>query len=69
MTDFLQNLDLSRYPLDVLLVLDPRLLQYLNCHLLVRERMDGQLNLAERALTKRLAEDVVAEAGALRMWI
>lgn len=68
-TDFLQNLDLSRYPLDVLLVLDPRLLQYLNCHLLVRERMDGQLNLAERALTKRLAEDVVAEAGALRMWI
>jgi hypothetical protein len=31
--------------------------------------MDGQLNLAERALTKRLAEDVVAEAGALRMWI
>lgn len=68
-TNLLQNLYLAANPLDVLLVFDARLLQYLDGHLLVRKRVHGELDLAESALSERFTEDVVAEACALRVRI
>lgn len=65
----LQDLDLPRYPLDVLLVLDSRLLEYLNGHLLVCKSVHCQLDLSEGALAERLSQNVVAEPCALRMRI
>ena len=51
-SQFLEYFDFPGYPLDVLLVLDARLLQDFDCHLLPSQDMSGQFDLPEGTFTK-----------------
>lgn len=54
-TDFLQNVDLACHAFNVGLVLDLVFLQYLNGHLLVRDRVGADPHFSESALPERFA--------------
>lgn len=51
-SDFLQDLDLPCNPIDVHLVLDLVLLQYLDGYLFIRDRVDSLFHLAEGSFSE-----------------
>lgn len=53
MSDDLENVNFSRYSLDIGLVFDLVLLQYFDCHLLTSYQVRTQSHLSERTLSKR----------------
>ena len=66
---FLKNLNLTRYTLNVFLVLDSALLEDLDGDLLVGQRMRRQLDFSKGTLTERLAHGIVTKASTLWMCI
>jgi len=54
-TDLFKNFDLSRYPVDVFLVFNFVLLQYLDSDLLACEFVHAQFDVAKGALAQRFA--------------
>jgi hypothetical protein len=58
--DLLENLDLSRDPFHILLIIDFLLLQDLDCNLLPSEDVSSLLNLSESTFAQWLAKNVMA---------
>ena len=62
--DVLEDLDLARHALDIALVGDAILLEHLDSDPLAGEEVHAKFDLAKRALTYRLGEQVVANGAA-----
>jgi hypothetical protein len=61
MPDQLQNMDLSRYPLDICKFHDPLLLKHFHSHSLASEDVSAKFHLAKCTLAYSLHEHVMAD--------
>lgn len=59
MSNLLQNLDLPANPLDVLLILDPGLLQDFNGNLLISQRVHSHFDFPKGALPQTFPKHIV----------